>query len=165
MHISTGPMPPFRKLIVEYECDPQKVEIAIKNLSKKQLDWKPERKEWSINQIIVHLADTEMIFCQRMRKIIAEERPLLQSFDQDQWANRLFYKKQDSHYALELLIAQRKSTAELVRILPFSYWKREGIRDGKVFTVYDVFVTALQHIPTHLQQIHSIKHDLRFPPR
>lgn len=154
---------PNIKQMREYESGPQKIAAAIKGLSRKQLDYKINSHEWNINQVVIHLADTEMFFCERIRKIIVEERPLLQSFDQDEWANRLFYDRQNYRFALDLLKAQRKSTALLLRLLPADYWRREGIRDETVYTLYDIFVTALHHIPTHVQQIDNIKNDPRFP--
>lgn len=149
----------------EYESGPQKIATAIKNLTPTQINYHINSHEWNINQVVVHLADTEMFFCERMRKIIVEKKPLLQSFDQEEWANSLFYDKQNYHFALDLLKAQRKTTAILFRLLPTGYWAREGIRDEKVFTLYDIFQTALHHIPTHLKQINNIKTCPHFPSR
>lgn len=156
---------PSSKEIKEYEFGPQKIATAIKGLTRKQLDYKINSREWNINQVVVHLADTEMFFCERMRKIIVEEKPILQSFDQDEWANRLFYDKQNYRFALDLLKTQRRSTAILLRLLPSGYWRREGIRDEKVFTLYDILLIALHHIPTHLKQINNIKKDPHFPSK
>ncbi len=156
---------PSLKQMEEYESGPQKIATIIKGLTSIQVNYHINSGEWNINQVVVHLADTEMFFCQRMRKIIVEEKPILQSFDQDEWANRLFYDKQNYRFGLDLLKAQRKSTAILLRLLPSNYWKREGIRDEKVFTLYDIFQTALHHIPTHLEQINKIKNNPHFPSK
>ena len=154
---------PSLKQLTEYRSGPQKISAVIKNLTPAQMNYHINSDEWNINQIIVHLADTEMFFCERIRKIIVEEKPQLQSFDQDAWADRLFYDKQNYHLALELLKAQRKSTLRLLDLLPPDYWRREGIRDEKVLTLYDIFLSALHHIPTHLEQIGNIKNNLHFP--
>lgn len=155
--------PPSKKEITEFELAPQTIISAIKGLTRKQLFYHISNTEWNIHQVIIHLADTEIFFCERMRKVIAEEKPLLQSFDQDIWTNHLYYEKQDYHTALDLLIVQRKSTAGLLRVLPKEMWKRTGTQAEKVKTLYDIFTTAKRHIPTHLQQIIDIKHHSKFP--
>lgn len=156
--------PPTANVIEEFEAAPETIASAIKGLTTKQLQYHITDTEWNIHQVIVHLTDTEFFFSERIRKIIAEEKPLLQSFNQEVWANHLYYDKQDYHIALDLLKIQRKSTAGLLRLLPFDTWKRIGIHAEKEKTLYDIFTTAFRHIPTHLQQILDIKNNPTFPP-
>ena len=69
---------PTPKEIKSYEFAPAIIDSIIAGLNNKQLHYQPGDNEWSINQVIVHLADTEMFFCERMRKVIVEEKPTLQ---------------------------------------------------------------------------------------
>lgn len=149
--------------LTEYESAPENVATAITGLTSKQLYFKLSGSDWSINEVIVHLADTETFFFERMRKIIVDDNPTLQSFDQDEWAKKLSYNEQDYRFALDLLIAQRKSTAILLRLLPHNSWERKGIHENKEKTLHDIFMTALHHIPHHVQQITDIKNNPRFP--
>ena len=121
MNITTRKIPDNQTLTMptsdqfkEYESGPQKIADEIKHLTLSQVNYRPSSNEWNINQIIVHLADTEMVFCERIRRIIAEEEPLLQSFDQEIWASGLFYDKQDFRIALQLFKVQRKALPTFV---------------------------------------------------
>lgn len=156
---------PTSEQLEAYESGPQKISDEIKNLTVSQVNYRPSSKEWNINQIIVHLADTEMVFCERIRRNIAEEKPLLQSFDQEIWASGLFYDKQDFRIALQLFKVQRKSTSRLLRLLTPVYWNKEGIREGNIYTIYDILLVALHHVISHISQIQKIKSDPHFPSR
>jgi uncharacterized damage-inducible protein DinB len=50
--------------------------------------------KWSVCQIVAHLADCEIAFGFRLRQALAEERSVMQPFDQDAWA------KSYGHYEL-----------------------------------------------------------------
>ena len=43
--------------------------------------------KWSARQILCHLADCELVFSFRLRQTLAEDRHVIQPFDQDKWAN------------------------------------------------------------------------------
>ncbi len=53
---------------------------------------RPEKEgKWSAAQVLQHLADSELVWGYRLRKVLAEDRPALVGFDQDLWASRLGY--------------------------------------------------------------------------
>ncbi len=45
--------------------------------------------KWTGHQVLLHLADTETVFHERLRRILASDRGLLVPFDMDGWATRL----------------------------------------------------------------------------
>lgn len=49
---------------------------------------RPEPAEWSVVELIGHLADAELASSMRYRWILAENEPDLLPYDQDLWANR-----------------------------------------------------------------------------
>ncbi len=42
--------------------------------------------KWSAREILCHLADCEIVFAFRLRQALAEDRHVIQPFDQDRWA-------------------------------------------------------------------------------
>src|SRR5579862_3102443 len=42
--------------------------------------------KWSAREIVCHLADCEVAFAFRLRQTLAEDRHVMQPFDQDLWA-------------------------------------------------------------------------------
>lgn len=70
---------------------------------------------WSPSQIVAHLADVEVAEGWRIRQTLAEERPELQAFDQNAWAEALDYKARDLATSLAAYGANRQLNLELLR--------------------------------------------------
>ena len=73
----------------------------LKDIPQEMWKFKPEPKEWSVHEILVHLADSESNAALRARKLIVEPGGLLMGYDQDKWTVELDYHDQsyeDSEY-------------------------------------------------------------------
>jgi hypothetical protein len=77
--------------------------------------------KWSVAAIVQHLADSEMILAVRGRLILSEDRPPIQGFDQDLWAERFRYDEASIQIALAQLRGLRGANLEL--------WRRLGPAD------------------------------------
>jgi DinB family protein len=113
------------QLIAQYQDGYRAVAEALLKISPEELDAKPSPWKWSAREVVHHLADSEMTAAIRFRLLLAEDRPAIKGFDQDEFARRLHYDR--SHEAsLELFRAARASTAELMGCLTEEEWLREG---------------------------------------
>ena len=65
-------------------------------MPEKMWQYKPGPAEWSIHEVLVHLADSEANLYVRARRFIAEPGSKVLSFDNDLWAKALDYHKQDA---------------------------------------------------------------------
>ena len=93
---------------------PSALTRAVEGLSPDQLR-QPERAgKWSINHILQHLADSELVGGWRMRLILAQDRPPLTGYDQDLWADRLHYEAGDPAEALQRFEVLRRATVRLL---------------------------------------------------
>ena len=70
---------------------------------------------WSPSQIVAHLADVEVAEGWRIRQTLSEDRPELQAFDQNAWAEALDYKARDLATSLAAYGANRQLNLELLR--------------------------------------------------
>jgi hypothetical protein len=70
--------------------------------------------KWSMRQVVQHLADAELVGGFRFRMILAHDRPVLQGYDQDRWADRLRYAESDVDGALEQFGALRSANLRLL---------------------------------------------------
>src|ERR671922_2903380 len=68
---------------------------TLKDIPKEMWKFKPEPKEWSVHEVIVHLADSESNAALRARKLIVEPGGMLMGYDQDKWAVELDYHDQN----------------------------------------------------------------------
>ena len=83
---------------------------TLKDIPQEMRKFKPEPKEWSVHEILVHLADSESNAALRARKLIVEPGGLLMGYDQDKWAVELNYHDQSWEDALETVKFVRKTT-------------------------------------------------------
>src|SRR5438093_1313145 len=65
--------------------------------------FKPEPKEWSVYEVLIHLADSESNAALRARKLIVEPGGTLMGYDQDKWTIELDYHDHNYEDALEIV--------------------------------------------------------------
>ncbi|HJS47118.1 MAG TPA: DinB family protein [Gemmatimonadales bacterium] len=89
---------------------------------------RPERTgKWSMLQVLGHLVDTEVINAWRVRRIVAEDRPPIEAYDQDRWAAVLPYGDDPWREALDELAALRRRNLRLYRSLGPAALDRVGL--------------------------------------
>jgi uncharacterized damage-inducible protein DinB len=113
------------QLIAQYKDGYREVADALTKITPEELDATPAPGKWSARQIVHHLADSEMTSAVRFRLLVAEDRPAIKGYDQDEFARRLHYDR-PYEASLELFRAARASTAELMACLTEAEWLREG---------------------------------------
>jgi hypothetical protein len=121
------------------------------------MKFKPEPKEWSIHEIIFHIADSESNAASRARKLIAEPGGVLMGYDQDIWAAKLNYHEQSLEDALETTRLVRKTTYELLKRQPDKVFahtvKHPEYSEPYTFEQWINIYSA--HIPGHIEQIRN----------
>jgi len=119
--------------------------------------FKPDPKEWSVYQVLIHLADSESNAALRARKLIVEPGGTLMGYDQDKWANELDYHDQSYEDALEVVRLARKTTYELLKKQPdevFEHWvKHPEYEEPYTFEQWINIYSA--HISGHIEQIQN----------
>lgn len=85
----------MEKLIEEYRQGCEPLREAVEGLSEEELRFQPAPDKWSIHQLLIHVTDSEILSTHRLRKVLAEEEPLLLSFNQEAWVDHLGYERLD----------------------------------------------------------------------
>jgi hypothetical protein len=80
---------------------------------------------WSARMVVHHLADSESMAYIRLRRLIAEDDPLIQGYDEPEWARRLHYDRPVDE-SVAVLRAVRASSLQLLRSLAPEEWDRSG---------------------------------------
>ena len=93
------------------------VAVSITGAAGSELDYVPEPGKWSIRQIVAHLSDSEMVAGMRLRRIIAEDNPKIEAYDQNAWATNLDYTRRKTSPALETFRRIRGENYELLKDL------------------------------------------------
>jgi len=140
-------------LIEKYREGYRVVSDALRGISDQELDARPAPSKWSAREIVHHLADSEMTSAIRLRRLIAEERPVIQGYDQDEFARRLAYDR-PIQASLDAFRATRQTTAEILERLTETDWTREGTHsESGRYTVEHWLEIYAKHAHTHADQI------------
>jgi uncharacterized damage-inducible protein DinB len=143
-----------RKELVDKYRDGYRVVVeALEKISDRELDARPAAGKWSAREIVHHLADSEMTSAIRLRRLIAEERPAIAGYDEEEFARRLHYDRPiDS--SLAAIQAARSSTADLLDRLTEAEWQREGTHtESGRYTVENWLEIYARHAHDHADQI------------
>jgi DinB superfamily len=142
-----------KKLVELYRGGYAAVAEALVKITPDELDFKPAPGKWSVREIVHHLADSEVTAAVRLRLLLAEDRPTIRGYDQDEFARRLYYDR-PHEVSLELFHLARQSTAEILDRLTPAEWGREGTHTevGR-YGVEDWLKTYSEHAHKHARQI------------
>lgn len=91
---------------------PAKLRVAVAGLGDEQLDSK--YRNWTIRQIVHHLADSHTNMYVRIKWALTEDNPTIKPYDETQWSELPDAKAGDVETPLKLLEALH---AQIVRIL------------------------------------------------
>jgi uncharacterized damage-inducible protein DinB len=135
------------------------VRQAVRGMNPEQVKARPVPGKWSTLEVVCHLADFEPIYADRMKRIIAEERPLVFSADQERFAATLSYGDRELQEELDVIDRTRRQMARILRSLPAEAWTRSGVyrHEGQDEPrTLERFVTLItNHIPHHVKFIHE----------
>jgi uncharacterized damage-inducible protein DinB len=87
---------------------------AIDGMTDAQLTVPEAPGKWSVRHVLRHLADSDLVWGWRLRLVLAQDRPPLTGYDQDAWASRLHYDKEDAAVALEEFTVLRRANLRLL---------------------------------------------------
>jgi len=145
------------KLIERYRDGYAAIAEALLKITPEELGFKPDPKRWSVREIVHHLADSEMTAAVRLRMLIAQDRPTLQGYDQDEFARRLYYDR-PHETSLELFRLARESTSEILDRLTPTEWVREGTHsEAGPYGVESWLKTYSEHAHKHARQIRVVR--------
>ncbi|MBI3159592.1 MAG: DinB family protein [Chloroflexi bacterium] len=142
-------------LIEEYGAGYRKLKACLDSLPREMWQFKPASTEWSVHEIIVHLADSESNSALRARRLIVEPGQSVMAYDQDVWANGLNYHDQNWEDALETVRLVRKSTYELLKMQPDEVWTHAAVHPefSDPYTFERWLKIYAAHIPGHIDQM------------
>lgn len=148
-------------LINKYAEGFSEVESALSDFPVDKLTAKPFAGKWSAAEIIQHLADSEMTSAIRLRKLLSEDFPVIQGYDQDKFAEQLRYNERDAAPALEAFRAARSTSLQILQNLSAEDWQREGwhTEHGR-YSVEKWLEIYAAHAHGHADQIRRLRHAL-----
>ena len=153
-------------LVENYLAGPEILRRSISGMSDDQLNAAPVPFKWTTRQVVLHIADMDLIFADHMKRIIAENEPTLVGVHDESFASRLAYNNRDVDEEVRLVKAIRRHLGRILRSIDADDFKRAGIHsvDGRL-TLADMLQCAIDHIPHHAQYIEEKRQALNIGER
>jgi hypothetical protein len=144
-------------LMERYRAGADEVEAALAGASDDALDRHPTDGGWSARQVAHHLADSETMAYTRLRRLIADDEPMIQGYDEPRWAERLHYDRPIAD-ALAVVRAVRAASLGLLEALTPSEWERRGTHsESGPYAVDDWLRIYASHCHDHAAQIREAR--------
>src|SRR5689334_5130612 len=144
------------QMIASYLDGVRVVREAVRGLSREQLVARPVAGKWSTLEVVCHLADFEPILADRMKRVIAEDRPQLIGADENRFASALAYHERNLEEELAVIEHTRSQLARILRTLPAEALQRVGVHNERgPRTLEQLLTGAINHLPHHVQFIHE----------
>lgn len=115
-----------RSLIETYRAGYSEVAAALDGFPAHQLTAHPIPGKWSAAEIVHHLADSETQSATRIRKLLVEAFPVIQGYDEADWARKLHYQERPIAPSLALFRHAREATCQLLEIMSEDDWRKHG---------------------------------------
>ena len=116
-----------RQLIDRYREGSRAAAAAFEGIADEELD-RSASGEWTPREIAHHLADSEMMSAIRLRRIIAEEAPVLPGYDEARFAKALT-RDRPIAASLEAMRWARESSLQIVERLSDEEWERQATHE------------------------------------
>ncbi|MDH4141475.1 MAG: DinB family protein [Chloroflexota bacterium] len=140
-------------LLARYASGADAVADALAGITPAELDRRPRSGEWTAREIAHHVADSEAMAYVRLRRLLAEDEPVIQGYDEPEWARRLHYDRA-IEASLAVVRAVRASSFDLLRSLSDEEWSRTGTHtEGGAYSVERWLEIYSEHSHDHADQI------------
>ncbi|HVU88852.1 MAG TPA: DinB family protein [Pirellulales bacterium] len=141
-----------RTWIDHYIAGADELKQAIRGLSLTERNAFPVPGTWSIQQIVMHMMDSDLIAADRMKRVIAEDHPTLIGYNETRFAQRLLYDELDAETACEIFAMNRRMMGEILKRQPDAAFQRTGHHNetGEITLEYLV-KTYAGHLDHHMK--------------
>ncbi|HEV7859373.1 MAG TPA: DinB family protein [Pyrinomonadaceae bacterium] len=151
-----------KQLIEQYAAGYDEVSASLKDFPAPALTAHPLQGKWSAAEIVHHLADSESTSALRLRRLLTEDNPVIEGYDQDQYAVRLKYNEREMAPALDAFRAARATTSQLLNLMSEADWSRQGTHtESGRYTTETWLQIYAAHAHNHAAQICRLKESLR----
>jgi len=145
--------------------DPKKVQAAtparlarlIRGASRQRLAKRPAPGKWSVNEILAHLSEAELVTGYRLRTILGAPGAPIQGYDQDRWAAEGNYNARDAKQSLALFKSLREANLKLLSALSAEQRKRFGMHSERGEESIELIERLMAgHDINHIRQMEAL---------
>jgi hypothetical protein len=145
-------------LLERFRRGPELMAAVLTGAAGSEVDFQPEPGQWSVRQIAAHVADSEVAGHFRIRRVVAEDNPVLEGYNQEAWAANLDYTRRKPSQSLETFRRIRAENYELLRGLSQEAFGRTGRHSERgSMSLLDLVRIYAEHAENHARQIRRVR--------
>ncbi len=154
-------MSAHNELIDRFAAGGAVLSYAASGLTAEQQTARPGPGTWSIAEVVAHLVDSDLVACDRMKRVIAEDNPTLLAYDENAWIVRLRSQEMPVEEGVNLFAANRHWMARVLRGCSESDFGRVGqhTEHGRM-TLTELVTTYASHLDHHLRFVYGKRANL-----
>ena len=143
-----------QELLAAYRRGPELLREAVFGMDREALCARPIPGKMSSLEVLCHVVDSDQFMCDRVKRTIAIQKPLLMGVESASYPDPLRYHERDVELDLALLVAQRAQLAADLGRLPDEVWERRAVHsENGTQTLLEIFDHAVDHLESHLTAI------------
>lgn len=141
------------ELIQQYRTGTADLADSLVDITEEELDRPQEGGEWTARQVVHHLADGEAMSFTRLRRLVADDAPVIQGYDEPTFAKRLHYNR-PIETSLAVVAAVRASSLDLIAVMTPEDWAKIGTHSEHGPYSVDLWLEIYAgHVHDHADQI------------
>ena len=131
---------------------PSALQSLVAGLTPGQIDTPSAPGKWSVREVLAHLADTELVWANRIRQVLASPGVTIAPFDQDVWAAR--YAAYSAAASLRTFLAVREwNLALLTTVSPHEHSNLLTHPERGTFPLSELLEIVAGHDLNHLTRL------------
>jgi uncharacterized damage-inducible protein DinB len=148
-------------LLDEYARGPDVLADALAGLDDHQLHTRAAPGQWSPLEVVAHIADAEILYADRLLRVLSSDRPALPGMDPDATQSRLPGHQRDLAEELAVIAAIRRRMLRILRGCDPADFERVGIHsEAGPLTAEVLLQRVTRHLPHHADIIRQKRPNL-----
>jgi DinB family protein len=145
-------------LLERYRAGAAEVDEALAGITAEELDRRPPEPDgWTARQVAHHLADSEAMAYTRLRRLLADDDPVIAGYDEPVWAKRLHYDR-PIEPSVAVMRAVREASVQLLESIDEAEWTRTGTHtESGPYSVEGWLRIYASHPHEHAEQIRAAR--------
>ncbi len=140
-----------QQLLRDYRHGPALLREAVAGMDAAALRERPIPGKMSSLEVLCHIVDSDQFMCDRIKRTIATDGPVLIGIESASYPSPLRYHDRDLGLDLRLLEVQREQMAADLERLSQEAWQRMATHsENGEQTLLEIFDHAVDHLESHV---------------
>jgi uncharacterized damage-inducible protein DinB len=148
-----GRVPEGADLLALLNGQPEALRTLLQNITDEQASVRPAPTEWSVKEVLGHIADTERVFAYRLLRIARGDQTALPGFDQDEFVSGTDFNRRTLADLLDEFDFQRRANTLLAASLTDEEIDRRGTASNNPVSARALLYILAGHVIHHIESL------------